>query len=588
MSQKGQYDMPSYGLSGSAQTLEQDVPKTVNRGIEKWYYLFRRGWTLEVLSSGFSLASLLAMIILLARIHETPLSSWTASISPNAMIAVLSTASRASLLLPVTESLSQLKWLHLAAKHESNFQDLQLFDDASRGPLGSLTLLLSIRTSSIMPYIGSIITLTALAFEPFSQQLLSFIQTQTQQPDTQSSVQRSLVYDNHFESTRPSAIKLSRMLALTRPFCQKTISNYNHKPETLRDTSLRAAVVNSIFGKPITPPFSCPGEQCDFPSFLSLGVCNSCREVTSQIEPRLVNTAPPYQRWQFTTLNNKSFVTANSYTNTHPVFLDHTRVNTTVYTQSEDSSGISVVLIKFPYFDDDDTEKHQWVQNLEAHECFMYLCGQIYENWTMTNGTLNPGMVRTTKLTNYNRPSKDSLTELTSVNGNLPGNASLLVNVADLASIFLTLVEMFAGYSDGLLNHGLDSALGESWYESAFYDSPDLTDTIANMTKSMSYRLMSGPNATVLHGNVYHRPTYIVVQWAWLALPMVLELSACGFLATVMIITKRAQHLIWKSSLLPLLLTDDSYPVFDPVRKPMWTRTQLRARRGTIVNHLTH
>lgn len=118
MSQKGQYDMPSYGLSGSAQTLEQDVPKTVNTGIEKWYYLFRRGWTLEVLSSGFSLASLLAMIILLARIHETPLSSWTASISPNAMIAVLSTASRASLLLPVTESLSQLKWLHLAAKHE--------------------------------------------------------------------------------------------------------------------------------------------------------------------------------------------------------------------------------------------------------------------------------------------------------------------------------------------------------------------------------------------------------------------------------------------------------------------------------------
>ncbi|KAK7990675.1 hypothetical protein PG990_014955 [Apiospora arundinis] len=557
--------MSGYDISSSGYASEQSEQKTGSTYTGNWYGRFRRGWTFEVISSAFSFAFFLAMIILLSRIHGTPLSSWTASVSPNAMVAVLSTASRASLILPVTESLSQLKWLHLAAKSESNFHDLQVFDDASRGPLGSLKLLWSLRTSSIIPYIGSLITLATLAFEPFSQQLLSFVQIETQQEEAKSSVERSLVYDNHFEAGKPSAIKLSR---------------------TFRDTPLRASIVTSIFGKPPMPPFVCPGQRCDFPSFLSLGICNRCQEVTSQVEAKLVSTAPPYQTWHFTTPNNTNTITASSYVNKHPVLLDHTRVNTTVHAQP-DASGISVVLIKFPYFDDDNTEKHQWVQKLEAHECSIYLCGQLYTNWTMNNGTLNPGIVQTSKLTNYSHPT-DSLTELRPVDGDgdLPSTTSLLINMADLASIFLNLVEMFAGYPDGRSN-GLNSALGESWYESAFYDSPSLTDTISNMTKSMSYRIMSGPNSTTLHGNVYHQPTYIFVKWFWLALPLLLEISACGFLATVMILTSRAEHLIWKSSLLPLLLTDDSYPVTDPGSKSFWTRNQLKTRRGTIVHHLT-
>jgi len=114
----GQDDMAGYGLSNSTHTSETNVPNAGNTDTGRWYEIFRRGWTFEVLSSVFSLVSFLAMIILLSRIHATPLSSWAASVSPNAMIAVLSTASRASLILPVTESLSQLKWLHLAAKRE--------------------------------------------------------------------------------------------------------------------------------------------------------------------------------------------------------------------------------------------------------------------------------------------------------------------------------------------------------------------------------------------------------------------------------------------------------------------------------------
>ena len=83
-----------------------------------WHWILRTGWTFEVCSSIFSLYCTVAIMIVLANIDGQLLSSWAIPISPNAVLSVLSTASRASLVLPVTESISQLKWLHLAGRPE--------------------------------------------------------------------------------------------------------------------------------------------------------------------------------------------------------------------------------------------------------------------------------------------------------------------------------------------------------------------------------------------------------------------------------------------------------------------------------------
>lgn len=74
-------------------------------------------------------------------------------------------------------------------------KDLQIFDDASRGPLGSVKFLLRVPTKSSLPYMGCIVILAALAIDPMAQQILKFEQRLTQTAGHYSSFRASQVYD---------------------------------------------------------------------------------------------------------------------------------------------------------------------------------------------------------------------------------------------------------------------------------------------------------------------------------------------------------------------------------------------------------
>lgn len=109
-------------------------------------------------------------------------------INPNTLISILATLNRSSLLLYVTQGIAQSKWPYFQRK-EHRLSDLQAFDDASRGPLGSLCLLWSINIKvspiSTRPHgkvlttmqavsacFGAIVVMLALLMEPFTQQII--------------------------------------------------------------------------------------------------------------------------------------------------------------------------------------------------------------------------------------------------------------------------------------------------------------------------------------------------------------------------------------------------------------------------------
>lgn len=60
-------------------------------------------------------------------------------ITLNAFVAVFSAVAKAALILPVSEVIGQLKWVWV--QEERKLFDFLAFDNASRGPLGSLLLL---------------------------------------------------------------------------------------------------------------------------------------------------------------------------------------------------------------------------------------------------------------------------------------------------------------------------------------------------------------------------------------------------------------------------------------------------------------
>jgi hypothetical protein len=100
-------------------------------------------WLPELLGLVASIAATGAIIALLAIYGNRPLSTWKSTISINTVVAILGTVSRTSLALGLSACLAQQKWNYLKTR-SAPLSDLQKFDAASRGPWGSLQLLLSI------------------------------------------------------------------------------------------------------------------------------------------------------------------------------------------------------------------------------------------------------------------------------------------------------------------------------------------------------------------------------------------------------------------------------------------------------------
>ncbi|TKA81460.1 hypothetical protein B0A55_02921 [Friedmanniomyces simplex] len=132
-------------------------------------------WLLEILASTLSLVSIAGLVIFLHAIDDKPYSSWriiSVDITPNTLLSILSTVCKASFLLCVTEGLSQLKWNYFRQR-ERRLLDLQHFDDASRGQLGALRLVWSVRHRALLANLGAVITVLAIATDPLTNQILT-------------------------------------------------------------------------------------------------------------------------------------------------------------------------------------------------------------------------------------------------------------------------------------------------------------------------------------------------------------------------------------------------------------------------------
>lgn len=98
------------------------------------------GWWLEMICCLLSIACLAALIVFLGVYDNQPLPELPSGITVNTVVALLSTIARTAFTIPVAEGLSQCKWNWFKQKPRP-LRDLDLFDQASRGPWGSLSLL---------------------------------------------------------------------------------------------------------------------------------------------------------------------------------------------------------------------------------------------------------------------------------------------------------------------------------------------------------------------------------------------------------------------------------------------------------------
>lgn len=97
-------------------------------------------WWPEIFCCLLSIACLAALTHFLEVYDGQRLPDWPSGITVNTIVALLSTVARTAFTVPVAEGLSQCKWNWFKQKPRP-IQDFDLFDQASRGPWGSLNLL---------------------------------------------------------------------------------------------------------------------------------------------------------------------------------------------------------------------------------------------------------------------------------------------------------------------------------------------------------------------------------------------------------------------------------------------------------------
>ena len=98
-------------------------------------------WVFELGALTISYVAMLALVIVLKVCENKPIPLCPGHITLNAFISVTSTIMKAAIAVPITASISQMKWIWF--KERSAVRGMQVFDEASRGPLGALKLLFS-------------------------------------------------------------------------------------------------------------------------------------------------------------------------------------------------------------------------------------------------------------------------------------------------------------------------------------------------------------------------------------------------------------------------------------------------------------
>jgi hypothetical protein len=228
--------------SPSPQTRVQATHKFSRRRI------FQYTWLWELISACFSTCCFVAICGVLIAYSGKPRSEWSFRLSLNAIVSILATGCRSSLALAMSEAISQRKWIWVNSSKSRSLLSMQSFDSASRGPLGSLVILMDKSGRSIVS-LGAGVTILLLAFDPFMQQILSYPARLVVLPDASAVAWQSRAGPVYFS----------------------------------REASARSAIYKAMWASDLQSPPVCPSNHCEWNEFPSIEYYSHCEDVTSSL-----------------------------------------------------------------------------------------------------------------------------------------------------------------------------------------------------------------------------------------------------------------------------------------------------------------
>ncbi|KAH7417810.1 hypothetical protein BKA64DRAFT_738366 [Cadophora sp. MPI-SDFR-AT-0126] len=244
--------------------------KFQRRIIRKLRDLSARLWLWESAACLLSLIILALIFVNLLMLNNNPTYYWAWPWNVNSVLAFAVTIMKASLLVPVASSLGQLKW-HWFRRSRS-LKGLELFDEASRGSLGSIRLLWALRFWYLAS-IGAFITVLTLSVDTFVQNAIKVVYQNDTTDGSYVYRTNSFSFSSFFDRGVGMEIPPSAML-VDLSYAMNQASNVSSA---------------GLFQQDLV---YCYTGNCTFPRFQSLGVDYQCVESqVSKDSPAFVHSA---------------------------------------------------------------------------------------------------------------------------------------------------------------------------------------------------------------------------------------------------------------------------------------------------------
>lgn len=501
-------------------------------------------WFKESLALVISWGCQVALIVILLKMSDQPLEKWTGLISLNAMISILTTISKSMMLLPVAACISQMKWLYL--KRPRRIYDFELFDKASRGPDGSLELMLSRPIQ--MASVGCLVTIIASAIGPFTQQVIDFNTKAVSFPNVSASFGYAYAYNTEGDNRYGGGGIDPRMI----------------------DFSLRGAVLKGLYNFDSTPKFTCPGTCAWNDTWITLGFSHDCKDVSEDTFSTRRCYSQSNEEVSPWVKESQSFdcnmTTPGNVTLKHEFVATDTQTTQYVSSVNHLGSGLSLksqdpmfmTIAQYRASDWLNTTHGNLVENVT--ECNISLTA-----WEMS-GTSSKGqefsIANRTRIPLITQPV---LTDQTSGShtGVLTWNQTGLpepfnMSTWDWLSLAAAMDNLFFNVSEVVGVSGLTDWNSVSPLFSETTTGGDINIWIDRITRALTDAVRSGPNKQLSYGYAEDQIIFVQVYWVWYIIPFVTEVAALLLLV----------HSIWRSRLdsgIPLWRSSVLAPLFHKV-----------------------
>lgn len=589
-------------------------------------------WLIEITSWVLSAICMGTIIGVLIFLDDRPEPHWGLGITVNDFVSVVSRVASAALLIPVSEALGQLKWLWFRGESRKMW-DFEIFDNASRGPWGSLMLLVRTKGNSLAA-LGAAVTLFAIALDPFFQKLVDYPSKTTLDSTMNSTIPKVLQYRPHYDYESRSGYET----ALVDQDMQTVLLNYLYGNGTKE--------LPAIADTRLAIPLSCPTSNCTWPEYDSLAICSACEDISELLTYRresgaldwIANTslADP-EKIANGTMYGWFLNATESDMRSKPILMSGYRESTPQFPNKEALITRVLPLVTNPMRErlyGDGSYHFKSIQNplldffvvsaangVEsvyrherpvAHECMLSWCVQtmkssyfeaVYReqvtNITMnTTATDSPWTAKSVTTPFGNGTDIRFLPDIyIERNGNVFGASNLAAARTTFA---------YDDYFPSTYTQGNDSDIAWLRYKAArtnnipflrnisynpFLAPNNVTNHMEKLAKALTNMMRSTNENEWVYGDVFSEVIFVHVRWAWLTLPLVLLVFTFFFLAGTVIKSYLAKEDVgaWKTSAIATLiygLPDDMQKAIVAQAPDDFPRTPRAQARKMKVNML--